>query len=480
MKFERVDDFEKSGFKPRVVIVGTGPAGMSLAVRLADQGIPSLLVEAGGYDGSARSQEVYRGTVTGDPYLPLQGCRLRQFGGSSGCWSGWCRPLDEADFLVRPDMPHSGWPIRKADLDPYLSGAAEFLKTTPLPPDQSLTPELDQIGFAFSPPVRLGVERRQYVEQSDRIGLLVDTAVVDLVPVAGRIDSIVVVDRDGQRRTLPVPLLCLCTGGIENSRLLLWANRQHQGGVVPHAATLGRYWMEHPVYPIGDAVMDTALPDDRLKRKYYAPSQLAKRNLHMGGAHLNLSKVGKPSGFPGALVREAMCMAPGFFDRAYNRMGREFFCGHRMYLEWEQKPEIENRIELGTETDEYGVPRTHLYWRKSDFERRTAHEVVRIFGEMLVKTGQGRARFALWLEDGGDYPEDAQIGGPHHMGGTRMADAPERGIVDAHSKVFGVENLYIGGSSVFTTGGHANPTFTIVQLSLRLADHLAGQLGRGA
>ncbi len=71
----------------------------------------------------------------------------------------------------------------------------------------------------------------------------------------------------------------------------------------------------------------------------------------------------------------------------------------------------------------------------------------------------------------------AQMGGWHHMGGTRMAESPASGVVDRNCKVFGVANLYVGGSSVFVTGGYANPTYTIVQLALRLADHLAGTLG---
>jgi choline dehydrogenase-like flavoprotein len=54
-----------------------------------------------------------------------------------------------------------------------------------------------------------------------------------------------------------------------------------------------------------------------------------------------------------------------------------------------------------------------------------------------------------------------------------MAHSPAHGVVDRNCRVFGVENLYVGGSSVFPTGGHANPTYSIVQLALRLADHLA-------
>lgn len=476
MRFERVADLQASGFAPAVFIVGTGPAGMSLAERLASHGVPSLLLEAGGYDGSAESQDHFRGTVEGDPYLDLHACRLRQFGGSSGCWSGWCRPLDEDDFLPRPDVAHTGWPIRKSDLDPYEAAAAAYLRTTPRPPDRALTPDLDQIGFAFSPPVRLGFERRAAIEQSDRIGLLTNAPVLELVPVKGRIGALVVADAAGQRHRLPVGIVCLCTGGIENSRLLLWSNQKHQGGVVPHAQTLGRYWMEHPVYPIGDAVTQDGVARERTQRKYFAPSRGAKQRLAIGGAHLNLIQVDHREGFARELFREAICMAPGFFDRAYETIGRELWCGHRMYLEWEQMPLPENRIELGTEIDALGMPRTTLHWRKGEMERRTAHEMVRLYGEMLVKAGLGRARFARWLDENGDYPAKAQIGGPHHMGGTRMADAPARGVVDRDCRVFGVDNLYIGGSSVFTTGGHANPTFTIVQLAMRLADHLHGRL----
>ena len=39
--------------------------------------------------------------------------------------------------------------------------------------------------------------------------------------------------------------------------------------------------------------------------------------------------------------------------------------------------------------------------------------------------------------------------------------------------------LLLAGSSVFATAGHANPTYTIVQLALRLGDHLAGHLSAG-
>jgi choline dehydrogenase-like flavoprotein len=60
----------------------------------------------------------------------------------------------------------------------------------------------------------------------------------------------------------------------------------------------------------------------------------------------------------------------------------------------------------------------------------------------------------------------------HHMGTTRMSSDPRHGVVDENCRVHGVANLYVGGASVFPTGGGTNPTLTIVLLSLRLGKHL--------
>jgi choline dehydrogenase-like flavoprotein len=58
-----------------------------------------------------------------------------------------------------------------------------------------------------------------------------------------------------------------------------------------------------------------------------------------------------------------------------------------------------------------------------------------------------------------------------------MNSDPRRGVVDADCRVQGIENLFIIGSSVFPGSGSAAPTITIIQLSLRLAEHLSVRLG---
>ncbi|HEY1137759.1 MAG TPA: GMC family oxidoreductase [Xanthomonadaceae bacterium] len=68
----------------------------------------------------------------------------------------------------------------------------------------------------------------------------------------------------------------------------------------------------------------------------------------------------------------------------------------------------------------------------------------------------------------------------HHIGTTRMSTDPAGGVVNADLKVHSLDNLYVAGSSVFPSAGISNPTFTIITLSIRLADHLAARFGKTA
>ena len=127
MIFQNIAEFRASGFAPRIGIVGSGPAGVTVARKLAQAKIPSVILEAGGAEYSDESQDFYKGTVVGDPYFDLDSCRLRFFGGSSNHWAGWCRVLEAHDFQARPYVPNSGWPIARADIEPFLSEAFDIL-----------------------------------------------------------------------------------------------------------------------------------------------------------------------------------------------------------------------------------------------------------------------------------------------------------------------------------------------------------------
>ena len=95
------------------------------------------------------------------------------------------------------------------------------------------------------------------------------------MPGDGRIDSLVVLDAGRQKRSLRIDQVCLCAGGIENSRLLLWSNARHARGVVREPATLGRYWMEHPVFVVAEAAVFDDAAADFTEWRFFAPSLAA-------------------------------------------------------------------------------------------------------------------------------------------------------------------------------------------------------------
>ena len=58
-------------------IVGSGPAGITLALKLASTGKSIALLEGGSENYSNASQELYSGEVIGDKYFSLDTTRLR-------------------------------------------------------------------------------------------------------------------------------------------------------------------------------------------------------------------------------------------------------------------------------------------------------------------------------------------------------------------------------------------------------------------
>src|SRR5262245_22386257 len=121
----RVDD--ASIIEAKVCIIGGGTAGITLALEFGKKGIKTCVVESGGCRPDRATRDLYRGENIGLPYRFADGCRSRFLGGSSNCWGGWCRPMDEHDFAHRDWVPYSGWPFAKSELLPYYDRSREIV-----------------------------------------------------------------------------------------------------------------------------------------------------------------------------------------------------------------------------------------------------------------------------------------------------------------------------------------------------------------
>jgi len=135
----------------------------------------------------------------------------------------------------------------------------------------------------------------------------------------------------------------------------------------------------------------------------------------------------------------------------------------------EQAPDHLSRITLSDRKDEFGVPLPRIDWRIGQLERKSIARLAELIELELPKLGFTKPD----LVANPDFIDAA-----HPSGATRMAEDPACGVVDKNCAVHGVRGLYVSGSSVFPTAGHANPTLMIVIMAIRLAEHLRRQIDR--
>jgi choline dehydrogenase-like flavoprotein len=145
-----------------------------------------------------------------------------------------------------------------------------------------------------------------------------------------------------------------------------------------------------------------------------------------------------------------------------------------LFFQTEHAPDRDSRVVLDDSSlDDFGMPRLEAKIKFSEIDYRTVTTLVSQFKQRLEESGLGT--FHLSDDEKAFLADPARQefnSNSHNIGTTRMAETADAGVVDVNCKVHGVDNLYVAGSSVFPTSGHANPTLMIIALALRLADHL--------
>ncbi|GAB4372003.1 MAG: GMC family oxidoreductase [Elainellaceae cyanobacterium] len=547
-----------------VCIIGAGPAGIALARELMGQNFRVCLLETGGFEPDAEIQNLAagEGDTIGDFYPGAIYMRTRQYGGTANQWSidmGNQRPgvryvtLDPIDFEKRDWVPYSGWPITKADLDPYYERAHTVCQTGPYDYDVASwedeqakripfkSDRLTTQMFHFGPRGVFTEDYRSELEQSQNVTLCIYATALELETdeSANAVRKVRVGTLSGNEFWVAARYVILTLGGLETARLLLLSNKTQKTGLGNANDLVGRFLMDHPIIRSGkllpadrQVIHSLKLYDARwtkgamviAKPVLSEETKRRERLLNMNMALFPRADIHKysllrtllPQGrryrspaiesaqavvkslkhreFPDNLGGHLGNLIKGMddliyyqwrkkprFDHQYgfdtggwsqlDNLDKRFGCFETFHLT-EQIPDPSNRVTLGVERDRLGCRKMQIHWRWGDQDMQSAKRSLEIFANEFAQAGLG----TLKLELDRGVPQVFLPSIHHHMGTTRMHNDPKQGVVNADCQVHGVPNLFIASSSVFTTGGYANPTLTIVALAIRVADQVKAQM----
>lgn len=475
------------------------------------------------------------------PHEPLSSHRRFAVGGAGNLWGGRCVLMDKMDFEERPWVPNSGWPIEISEYMRWLPEACELLRITwpdhlrarnsMWGATNSQPSALSESSFeVWSPVTKFSDVVKNHLIPHPNFRLLADSWLENTIFTAsGRADYIAVRTSETIEK-YKIETLVLAMGTIENTRFLLGTD------FAAKLPALGRYYMSHLWFcspQFAGASLDPSVNffkvGNTFARRRWTLTKESQEHFQTGNAaaftsrepenstnmHLtpegaairlrqnlltwwsirdnqeNVLKKEKLIELISADATSVVVALPRlifqFITRRLTPKARRkplIVPGNKnppwtMWVQAEHFPNPHSRISLSDELDEFGYPKVkaEIAFKQDDFI-----SAARIH-TLLVETIKSEGRKVVRK----DFDNQSQIttrtredfnSNAHQAGTTRMGSNLKTSVVDKDLLLHGSSNTYVAGASVFPTFGHANPTLSIVMLSLRLAEKLARPKGK--
>ena len=508
-----------------VVIVGSGAGGGTLAHELTTRGIRVVLIEAGAHirlDEHVNDEwEAFGQMAWTDPRTTSGSWRIaRDFpnlpawivkavGGTTTHWAGATPRFLEHELRARSTYGEIDgaslldWPLTLAELAPYYdraeiamgsshrhgrpamaannnyrvfaNGAARvgynFYATGPYATNSERydgRPGTIQDGFNFQGD-RSGAKWSTLVREIPRaeatgnLDLRPDCQVVQITHDSqGRADAVIYVDVHENLHRQRARVVAVAGNSIETPRLLLLsASSRFPNGLANSSGHVGRHYMRHTTGSV--------------YAQFEQPVH-SYRGETMAGIIADEARHDPDRGFAGGYYLETLSLGPAFLAAFAEpgSWGADFTAilnGYAntagLWIVGEDMPQASNRVTLnGTVTDAHGLPVANVHFDEHPNDiamREHGYRQAELLYDAVGSTSAHRTP---------PYPST------HNLGTSRMSVKPEDGVTNAFGRTHDVSNLFVTDGSVFTTGGAANPTLTIVALAMRQADHIVDLISR--
>jgi choline dehydrogenase-like flavoprotein len=486
--------FDVSSAAGDICIIGGGTVGLLAAHVLAGHGRRVTVLEAGQPHADHLRSTVRQ--ISGRPHNGRTGARGFGLGGTSQLWGGQLSAWAPGEISERPHLGLPAWPIDYTrDLQRAYRAVAALLPLTSAQrallsggPDEG---GLQEVSVRRS--TWLSWRSRNFArvfpgtEGPHAFSVLTGTLVQELQVSDGVCTGVRYLDDGGRPHVVSADEVLVAAGTLGNAAVLSTLPDENEW--------LGRGFMDHLTAVVGRfEITDrrkfrrsrpfSFVRGARFSTRFLAPPEFAEqRGLPFGFAHIELDRPtelvalrammrARQSGARWSEIRSllpdllrglpsvlAMAVCP-------HLTGREFIARKtalRLMVDVEQLPSADNFLAAQG-------GRVDMHWRHTAGDTDAIKQYTKYFVEDVDWSALGLALTEVGMPE----PTDDF----HMMGGTRMADDPGFGVVDARGRVFGYRNLRVAGASVFPTGAIANPTFTACALAwLAVEDMISGPAG---
>jgi len=517
-------------FQSDVCIVGSGAAGITIAKEFRNTNVSVVVLEAGGYTWEQGTQDIYTSEVVGLRHKGIHSGRARILGGTTTLWAGQTLPLDRIDFRQRSWVADSGWPLARDDLEPYYRRAERTLHLSPIDYDVGRWPfpnpplpsydstKLRCLISQFSPKADFAAAYCKELAATKNITIVLHANVVKLRANVEASALLGVEFRSllGKTGRATARAYVVCCGGIETARLLLASDDVEKYGLGNKYDIVGRYFQDHLQALLARVRLYNAESGLALFQPFYwrgiaySPKSALSEKIQQERKTLNATVgvtggefVDESSGVEaakrvirGVLRRKFIIPAGSDLRRMLGAPNEVLSAAFRRFIkhkpafrmtgdtyvavQCECEPNPSSQVALSAELDQLGMPRARLDWRLTPMVRHTATIAVETFAQEMKRLEIGEVELdSFELPRRHDWDQlfwDTN----HHIGTCRMSEDPHKGVVNRDCRLHTVKNLFINSSAVFPTSGHSNPTFTIIALGIRLADHLKIVLESGS